>query len=52
MAQVNRTLDVDELQILVRYEGDAQGLEYHRRILFLRASPGRWIIGTPGGGRI
>ena len=40
MAQVNRTLDIDELQILVFYEEDGAGLHYHHRILFLKVASG------------
>ena len=41
------TLDIPELQMLVEFPGDANGLDYHHRIFFYTVEGARWIVGTP-----
>ena len=41
------TLDVPEVQVLVHYPGDANGLFWHHRVLLHRVAGGQWITLTP-----
>lgn len=47
MAGVARTLDVPEMQMLVEFPGDANGLDFHHRIFWFRVDRSIWIISTP-----
>ena len=42
-----RTLDIPELQMLVEFAGDPNGLDFHHRILWYRVDRSTWIISTP-----
>ncbi|CAE8613278.1 unnamed protein product, partial [Polarella glacialis] len=42
-------LDIVEVQALINFPLDADGLEWHWRVLFIALGGGRWIIGTPDG---
>eukprot|EP00435_Cladocopium_sp_Y103_P074179 s45_g47.t1 len=42
-----RTLDIPELQMLVEFPGDANGLDFHHRIFWFRVDRSVWIISTP-----
>lgn len=48
-AGVAVTLDVPELQMLVEFPGDANGLDFHHRVLWYRVDRSVWIISTPDG---
>eukprot|EP00438_Fugacium_kawagutii_P000317 Skav210718 [mRNA] locus=scaffold849:20772:21968:+ [translate_table: standard] len=41
------TLDIPEVQILVHYPGDGDGLDWHHRILLHRIQAGTWLTLTP-----
>eukprot|EP00438_Fugacium_kawagutii_P008463 Skav230205 [mRNA] locus=scaffold2443:264867:266063:+ [translate_table: standard] len=41
------TLDIPEVQILVHYPGDRDGLDWHHRILLHRIQAGIWLTLTP-----
>ena len=42
-----RTLDVPEVQVLVDFFGDADGLFWHHRLLLQQGPDSRWIWATP-----
>ena len=42
------TLDISALQVLVRFEEDDNGLEWHHRVLLVRISDGKRVALTPG----
>ena len=42
-----KTLDIPELQMLVEFPGDLNGLDFHHRILWYRVDGSTWIISTP-----
>ena len=42
-----RTLDIPELQTLVEFGGDPNGLDFHHRIFWYRIDRSVWIISTP-----
>lgn len=42
------TLDVPERQVLIDFYGDADGFNWHHRLLLLPTpSPGVWVAATP-----
>ena len=41
------TLDIAEVQVLVHYPGDAEGFDWHHRILLHRIEGGNWLTLTP-----
>lgn len=41
------TLDIPEVQVLVRFPNDPQGLNWHHRILLHRVEQGTWLTLTP-----
>ncbi|CAE7263778.1 unnamed protein product [Symbiodinium sp. CCMP2592] len=43
----NLTLDIPEVQVLVNFPGDANGLNWHHRILLHRVAGAEWIALTP-----
>ena len=45
---MDQMLDIDEIQVLVHYPEDAEGFEYHHRIVSHRVSGGVWLTLTPG----
>ena len=47
MAGEKDCLDIAEMQCLVNYPNDANGMTYRHRILLKKLTPGRWVCGTP-----
>ena len=47
MAVNVKILDVPEMQMLVEFPGDANGLDFHHRIFWYRVDRSMWIISTP-----
>eukprot|EP00974_Lingulodinium_polyedra_P093650 9075819-Lingulodinium_polyedra.AAC.1 len=41
------TLDVPEQQVLIDFFGDAEGLNWHRRLCIERFPDGKWVVCTP-----
>jgi hypothetical protein len=47
MADVTRSLDVSDIQVIVEFPDDEGGMFWHHRLAMLRVSPGRWVMLTP-----
>lgn len=45
---MERSLDLAEPQVLLRYPNDANGLVHHHRVLLHKIGNGRWVALTPG----
>ena len=41
------TLDIKEVQVLVNYPGDADGFNWHHRVLLCRIEGSTWLTLTP-----
>ena len=46
-APEHNTLDIGELQGLVRFQRDANNLNYHHRIMWYRVGGAKWIVSSP-----
>ena len=47
MADRPRSLDIDDLQVIVEFDGDDEEFKWHHRVALHRLGPGRWVMLTP-----
>ena len=46
MAAAAQSLDIPELQFLIEFPGDPNGLTHHHRIFWYRDNNARWVVST------
>ena len=43
----DKSLDISELQVIVEFPEDPNGMYWHHRVALHRLAPGRWVMLTP-----